>query len=148
MNAPMAIHRVRIRQVRDGRVRFSVARVERPQQVYEAIRPFYRGLDREMLSVLCLDAQNQPIAFNVVSVGSLNTTRTPPVDILKPVILSNAQGLILVHNHPSGVAEPSCEDVEFTRGVARACELMGVDLYDHLILGERGFTSLRERGAL
>ena len=101
-----------------------------------------------MLSVLCLDAQNQPIAFNVVSVGSLNTTRTHPVDILKPVILSNALGVILVHNHPSGVSDPSEEDIEFTRGIQRACEVMGVDLYDHLILGERGFTSLRERGVL
>ncbi len=77
-----SVQKVRLRQVRDGRVKFSVTQVQRPRQVYEAVLPYYRGADREMLSVLCLDAQNQPTAFNVVSVGSLNTTRTHPADIL------------------------------------------------------------------
>ena len=59
-----------------------------------------------------------------------------------------ALGFILVHNHPSGCLEPSREDVEFTQGVQRAAELMGVELYDHLIVARGGYTSLRERGLL
>lgn len=142
------IPRVRLKQVRDGRLRLPVERLSRPQDVYKAVLPYYHGADREILSTLCLDAQNQPTCFNVTSVGTLNTTRTRPAEILKVAILSNALGVILVHNHPSGELEPSSEDLEFTNAVKKACELMGVDLYDHLIVSDEGFTSLRERGLL
>ena len=142
------IKRVRLKQVCDGRIRFSVERVSRPRDVYDAVLPYYRGADREILSALCLDAQNQPTCFNVASIGALNTTRTRPADILKAAILSNALGLVLIHNHPSGELEPSPEDIEFTRAIQRACELVGIDLYDHLIVTDDGFTSFRERGLL
>ena len=142
------IKRIRLKQVCDGRIRFSVERVSRPRDVYDAVLPYYRGADREILSALCLDAQNQPTCFNVASIGALNTTRTRPADILKAAILSNALGLVLIHNHPSGELEPSPEDIEFTRAIQRACELVGIDLYDHLIVTDDGFTSFRERGLL
>jgi len=142
------VRRVRLKQVCDGRVRFAVDRVSRPREVYDAVMPYYKGADREILSVLCLDAQNQPNSFNVASIGALNTTRTRPAEILKAAILSNALGLILIHNHPSGELDPSPEDLEFTRAVQRACELVGIDLYDHLIVTDDGFTSFRERGLL
>jgi DNA repair protein RadC len=143
-----SIQRVRLKQVRDGRVKFKVDKITRPMEVYEAIRPFYRGADREILSVLCLDTQNGPTCFNVVSVGSLNTTRTRPADILKPAILSNALGIILLHNHPSGKLDPSSEDVEFTKNIVKACEMLGLELFDHIIVTDRGFSSMRERGLL
>ena len=142
------IKRVRLKQVCDGRIRFSVDRISRPRDVYDAVLPYYRGADREILSALCLDAQNQPNCFNVASIGALNTTRTRPADILKAAILSNALGLVLIHNHPSGELEPSPEDIEFTRAIQRACELVGIELYDHLIVTDDGFTSFRERGLL
>jgi len=142
------IKRVRLKQVCDGRIRFSVDRISRPRDVYDAVLPYYRGADREILSALCLDAQNQPNCFNVASIGALNTTRTRPADILKAAILSNALGLVLIHNHPSGELEPSPEDIEFTRAIQRACELIGIELYDHLIVTDDGFTSFRERGLL
>ena len=147
-DTPRTIARVRLRQVRDGRVRFVVDRVTRPAEVFEAVRPYYKGADREILSVICLDTQNQPTCFHICSIGSLNTTRTHPGDILKPALISNSLGIVLVHNHPSGCLEPSEEDVEFTRSVRRACETLGIDLFDHLILSDDGFTSFRERGLL
>lgn len=142
------IKRVRLKQVCDGRLRFSVDRISRPRDVYDAVLPYYRGADREILSALCLDAQNQPNCFNVASIGALNTTRTRPADILKAAILSNALGLVLIHNHPSGELDPSPEDIEFTRAIQRACELIGIELYDHLIVTDDGFTSFRERGLI
>ena len=145
---PRSVQRVRLRQVCDGRVRFAVPTVARPADVYEAVRRYYKGADREMLSVLCLDAQNQPTCFHVASIGSLNTTRTRPAEILKVALLSNAAGIVLVHNHPSQRADPSPEDIEFTHGVRAACELLGIDLYDHLIVTDSAFCSFRERGLL
>ena len=142
------IKRVRLKQVCDGRIRFSVERVARPRDVYEAVLPYYRGADREILSALCLDAQNQPNCFNVASIGALNTTRTRPAEILKVAILSNSLSLVLIHNHPSGELEPSPEDLEFTQAIQQACELVGIELFDHVIVTDDGFTSLRERGLL
>ncbi len=141
-----SVLKVRLKQVRDGRVKFAVDRITRPIQVWKAVLPYYKGADREILSVLCLDAQNSPTCFNIVSMGSLNTTRTKPSDILKPAILSNSLGIVMVHNHPSGILEPSPEDLEFTRAIQKACDMMAVELYDHLIVTDDGFTSLRERG--
>jgi DNA repair protein RadC len=144
-----SVQKVRLRTVRDGRgVRFTVEKVTRPRDVYEAVRPWYRGLDREALGVLALDTQNTPIAWQLASLGSLNVTRTHPREIFKLLILVGAAGFVCVHNHPSGSLEPSDEDIEFTRAIQRAGELIGIELFDHLIVTDSGFTSLRERGAL
>ena len=143
-----SIVRVKLRQVRDGRVKFRVDKITRPAEVYDAVRSWYKGLDREALGVLALDSQNQPVAYQIVSLGGLNTTRTHPREIFKLLVLANASGFVLTHNHPSGCLEFSPEDLEFTRSVQRAAELMGIDLYDHLILSDDGFTSMRERGLL
>ena len=148
MDTNRSIQRVRLKQVRDGRVKFKVERVTKPIEVYQAVRSYYKGADREILSVLCLDCQNQPTCFNVVSVGSLNTTRTRPADILKPAILSNSIAIILLHNHPSGSLNPSSDDVDFTKNVVTACGHLGIELFDHLIVSDSGFTSFRERGLL
>ena len=94
------------------------------------------------------DAQNGLLSQETISIGSLNTTRTHPREILYPAVQHLALGFILAHNHPSGCPEPSPEDVEFTRAVRRAGELMGIELYDHLIVAGDGYTSLRERGLL
>ena len=142
------VKRIRLRQVREGQLKFAGDRINKPTDVYDAVKSYYNGADREILSVLCLDAQNQPVCFNVASIGSQNTTRTRPAEILKVAIVTNASGLILIHNHPSGCLEPSPEDLEFTRAMQRASELVGVELYDHLVFADDGFTSLRERGLL
>lgn len=122
-------------------------RVARPGDAFARVRDL-RKATKEHLVGLYLDAQNGLIARETVSIGSLNTTRTHPREILYPAVCHLAMGFILVHNHPSGCLEPSEEDVEFTRSVRRAGELMGIELYDHLIVGAGGYTSLRERGVL
>lgn len=142
------VQSVRIRQVRDGGIRFAVDRISGPADVYAAVREVYFEADREMLSVLCLDARHAPVCFHVASVGGPNTTRTRAAEILKPAILSNASALILVHNHPSGDLEPSPDDVAFTRNLQRACHLLGLTLHDHLVVGDYGFVSLRQRGLI
>ena len=106
------------------------------------------GARKEHLVGLYLDAQNGLLKRETLSIGSLNTTRTHPREILYPAILHLALGFILIHNHPSGCLEPSEEDVEFTRSVRRAAEVMGIELYDHLVVASTRYTSLRERGLL
>jgi DNA repair protein RadC len=121
-------------------------RITRPNEAWRLTRDLGRA-KKEHLVGLYLDAQNGLIHRETISVGSLNTTRTHPREILYPAIVHLALGFVLVHNHPSGSLDPSDEDVAFTRGVHRAAETIGIELYDHLIVAGCGFTSLRERGA-
>jgi DNA repair protein RadC len=121
-------------------------RITRPREAWRLTRELGHAKKEHLLG-LYLDAQNGLIHKETISVGSLNTTRTHPREILYPAIAHLALGFILVHNHPSGSLDPSDEDVAFTRAVHRAGETVGIELYDHLIVAGGGFTSLRERGA-
>jgi DNA repair protein RadC len=118
-----------------------------PRQVYRQVRHLGRA-KKEHLVGLYLDAQNRLLHQETISIGSLNTTRTHPREILYPAVTNLALGFILAHNHPSGCLEPSSEDIQFTSYVKRAAELMGIELYDHLIVARDGYTSLRDRGML
>lgn len=130
-----------------GEVQRERTRLIRPQDVYRQVK-YVASLKKEHLVGLYLDAQNGLLHEETISVGSLNTTRTHPREILHPAIQHLALGFILAHNHPSGSLEPSREDLEFTHAIQRAGELMGIELYDHLIVTSGGFCSLRERGLL
>ncbi len=122
-------------------------KLSRPRDVFREVQDLKRAR-KEHLVGLYLDAQNGLLHRETLSIGSLNTTRTHPREILFPAIQHGALGFILAHNHPSGCLDPSHEDIEFTRAVTRAGELMGIELYDHLIVSTTGYTSLRERGLL
>ena len=113
-----------------------------------AVVPELRGARKEHLVGLYLDAQNVLVTKELISVGSLNVTRSQPREILLPAIEHAALSLILVHNHPSGSLSPSADDIEFTAGVRKAGEIMGIELYDHLIVSLQGHVSLRDRGLL
>lgn len=118
-----------------------------PEDVYDLLEPV-RDAARESLYSLMLDGAHHLVACEEVSRGSLNIVRTPAAEIYKGALLSNALAVILAHNHPSGSLYPSSEDIEFTRSIAKAGELLGVELYDHVIVTDRGYTSLREHGLL
>jgi len=122
-------------------------RVSSPAEAYALVRDLKRARKEHLVS-LYLDAQNRLICRETVSIGGLNTTRTHPREVLQPAIVNSALAFILVHNHPSGSLDPSRDDVEFTRTMARAGDLMGISLYDHLIVSRRGFVSLKEKGLL
>lgn len=139
-------YRTRVELVREG-VQHDIVTISRPEDAYEFLREI-RHADRESLYSILLDARNSVVGCEEVSRGSLNTTRTHPSDIYKGALLANAFGVILAHNHPSGNPEPSPEDIDFTRSVARGGELLGIQLYDHLIVAGDSYTSLRERHLL
>jgi DNA repair protein RadC len=122
-------------------------RVATPRDAWHEVREIGRARTEHLVG-LYLDAQNGLVAKETVSIGSLNTTRTHPREALYPAVTHLALGFILAHNHPSGCLDPSPEDVEFTQSIRRAGELLGIELYDHLIVTRSGYTSLRERGLL
>jgi len=123
------------------------ARVQTPADAFAVVRD-YAAKKQEHLIGLYLDSQNYLLAREVISIGSLNTTRSHPREILRPAIVHQALGFLLVHNHPSGTLVPSSDDVEFTRAVSKAADLLGIPLYDHIVISREGFASLKEKGML
>lgn len=112
----------------------------------DVARLYYRGTDREVFSVLLLNTKNQLIGANIVSVGNLNSSLVHPREVFKPAILANAFEVILIHNHPSGDPTPSRADIEITRRMIQAGDLLDIKVVDHVIIAEDRYVSMRERG--
>lgn len=103
-------------------------------------------LAAEELLVLSLDNKKSLTSVFVAAKGSSTQAHADMKEIFKAVLLSNADGFILVHNHPSGNSTPSAEDIALTRRVKEAAVILGLSLVDHVILGDEAYTSLAELG--
>jgi len=103
-------------------------------------------LDQEQLRTVLLDTKNRIQAISTVYIGSLNTSMVRVGEVFKEAVRRNSSALIVVHNHPSGDATPSPEDVLVTREIVQAGKLLDTDVLDHLIIGNGVWASLRERG--
>jgi DNA repair protein RadC len=117
-----------------------------PQQVFELFKDL-RVETKEHVICLHLDGKNRIICLDRVSIGSLNQSIVCPREVLKTAVMSSAAALILVHNHPSGDPGPSREDIEVTRRLKEASEILGIRLLDHIIVGD-SYVSLTEAGNL
>jgi DNA repair protein RadC len=117
-------------------------KVEGPDDVCRLLRKA-KDADRESMYVIHLDVQNHVIGVEEVARGAIDWVATTPREILKGAIMSNAAAIILAHNHPSGSPEPSNADVEITNQLIAAAGLLDIPVRDHVIVAERGCSSLR-----
>jgi len=101
----------------------------------------FRTCDREKFIVLHLNTKNRLISYEVVSVGSLNTSIVHPREVFKAALLSNAASIILAHNHPSDDPNPSQDDRQLTKRLIEAGKLLGIEVLDHLIFASKHFYS-------
>ncbi len=98
----------------------------------------------EVFAILCLNTKNKVVGAHIISQGSLSSSIVHPREVFKAAMINNAASVILAHNHPSGDPEPSREDIETTRRLINAGEIMGIKVLDHVIIGER-YLSMKER---
>jgi len=114
-------------------------RIEKADDAVGYVREYYgphlRDAKKEFFHVIFLDIKNKPIHNIEISKGSINAAIVDPKEIIKEATLRSASSIILVHNHPSGEAEPSPEDINITDQTIRACEVMGIKVLDHIIVG-------------
>ena len=103
---------------------------------------------REHFLCLYLNARNQVVHKEVISIGSLSASIVHPREVFQVAVTRVAASIILAHNHPSGDVTPSKEDIELTRRLVEAGGIMGIDILDHIILSESDFLSLKERGLM
>jgi DNA repair protein RadC len=119
-----------------------------PEDVYRHFHPHLRHAAQERFLVVMLDGRHRVLGHETVSQGTLTASLVHPREVFRPALRAGAAALVLVHNHPSGDPSPSAEDREITRRLARAGEILGVRVLDHVVVAERGFRSLREEGCL
>jgi len=140
---------VRVKMVREASLLYPQRRIRMARDVVELFLTFLQETDREQFFLLCLNTKNEPTALHTVSIGSLDASIVHPREVFKVAILSNAASVIVAHNHPSGDPTPSKEDIQVTRKLQEAGELLGITLLDHVIVGTEGaYTSLKERGLM
>jgi DNA repair protein RadC len=118
-----------------------------PEDVYTATTDL-RAARKEHFIAFHLNARNQVIARETVSIGSLNASIVHPREVYEPAVRNSAASLILVHNHPSGETDPSDDDLALTRRLVQVGDLLGIAVVDHIIVGRRGYTSLKQQGYL
>ena len=125
---------------------FSMERIDTPDKAVSVLAPVLAGLDREEVCVVNLDGKGRPINFNVVSIGSVNASLVTGRELYKTAILSNAAGMIMLHNHPSSDLQMSVSDRNVTEKMMYASLLLDIEFYDHVIVaGGTGKTfSIRE----
>ena len=107
-----------------------------------------RGLDREHFFVLFLNPKHAVLGMVTVSIGTLSSSLVHPREVFKQAIKRSASAVILAHNHPSGNCEPSKEDLQVTKRLKDAGELVGIEVIDHLIIGEDRYYSFCENELL
>ena len=120
--------------------------IQSPQDVAHIVMEEMRFLDREHFRVVSLSTKNQVLGISSISVGSLNSSLVHPRECFKEAIRRNSNSIILVHNHPSGDSTPSKEDIEVTKRLVSGGKVLGIEVLDHVIIGDKCFTSLKEQG--
>lgn len=121
-------------------------RVGSPREVYERMRFVLRDLRHEEFHILLLNTQNQVLRDLQVSRGTVDASLVHPREVFRPAITESAASIVLVHNHPSGDPTPSAEDRAVTRELRAAGETLGIEVLDHVIVGEGRYVSFVEAG--
>ncbi len=119
-----------------------------PRDAAAILVPLLQDEPSEVFAMLCLSTKRRVIAFHEVSRGSLDATLVHPREVFKAAILANAAAIIVAHVHPSGDPTPSPDDLALTRQLAAAGTLLGIEVLDHVIVGDHRYLSFRETGRL
>ena len=119
-----------------------------PQDVYQLVGVEMRYLGQEQFRTLCLDSRGGVIRSRTVTQGTLNASIVEAREVYREAISCNASTVIAVHNHPSGDPAPSQEDVSLTKRLVESGKVIGIDLVDHLVIGDGRWVSMKERGLM
>jgi DNA repair protein RadC len=120
--------------------------IRSPQDAAAILTEQLRYLQKEHFVCLFLNTKNHVIAQETLSMGSLNASIVHPREVFRAAIKCSSASIICAHNHPSGDPAPSPEDIALTARLLKAGEIVGIDVLDHLIIGDKGFVSLKEKG--
>ncbi|WP_077327230.1 RadC family protein [Virgibacillus siamensis] len=122
--------------------------IRSPEDGADYVMEEMRHLNQEHFVVLFLNTKNQIIHRQTIFIGSLNASIVHPREVYREAVKRSAASIICAHNHPSGDPSPSQEDIHVTRRLVESGKMIGIELLDHLVIGDRKFVSLKEKGYL
>lgn len=131
---------------RVARKRQQIVAIRSPQDAVDYLMEILRLDQQETFYCLYLNTKNHIIFEKAVFVGSLNTSIVHPREVFKEAVKWSAASIIVSHNHPSGDPTPSREDIEVTKRLKQAGDILGIECLDHLIIGDGQYISLKEKG--
>lgn len=141
-----------LKLIKENSARYDVSRnISKPADIVKVLVDVVALNENaeEVLIMLTLDMKNKITGIFEVSRGSLNSSIVHPREVFKRAIINNASCIILAHNHPSGTTDPSREDINITKRLHEVGKLVGIDLIDHIILGDNNnYVSLKEKGII
>jgi DNA repair protein RadC len=138
-----------VRLERTGSFKFDHDHIDSPGVAEKAFREYlynYCSTDRENFIGMYLNTKNQVAGISTIHVGSLNSSIVHPREVMTEAILHKAASVIVAHQHPSGNPTPSREDIEVTKRLMEVGEIIGISVFDHIILGENTYVSLKDGG--
>ena len=119
-----------------------------PRDIHNLLGPEMSNLAQEQLRVLLLDTKNNVIGQRVIYQGNVCSSIVRASEVFRPAVVEAVPAIAIAHNHPSGSADPSPEDVHITRKLKQAADLLDIELVDHVVIGRGRFVSLKERGLI
>ena len=123
-------------------------RIRTAEDVFNFYAPYLKNLKEETFKIMLLDGMNKFMKDINISKGSLTASIVHPREVIKEVVKESAAAVIFVHNHPSGEPKPSEEDIEITNRLVQACDLVGIRVLDHIIIGGNSYTSFVDEGLM
>jgi DNA repair protein RadC len=146
---PLKVPVYRCFLVREGSHQVADRLCTHPAAVAAILREYLTGADREMVVVLLLNTRKKLVGIHTAGMGTVDEAIVHPREVFKSAILAGAKAIIAGHNHPGGDPTPSPEDIAITQRLREAGRLLGIELLDHVIIGEaERYCSLAERGLL
>lgn len=119
-----------------------------PKTVADYFSAVYLTEKQEIFCCILVDTKNRPISNQIISVGTVNSTLVHPREVFRPAIQASANSVILSHNHPSGDPSPSQEDIQITKRLVQVGAIIGIQVLDHVIVGDRKFVSLKQENII
>ncbi|HON84019.1 MAG TPA: DNA repair protein RadC [Caldisericia bacterium] len=129
-------------------------KIKKPDDIIDFVSEYYgsylRDVKKEFFNIILLDIKNKVIDSIELSKGSINASVVDPKEVIKEATLKSASSIILVHNHPSGDTEPSTDDINITKKIKEACDIVGIKVLDHIIIGKNkeDYTSFAKLGLI
>ncbi|MHB1456790.1 MAG: RadC family protein [Armatimonadota bacterium] len=122
--------------------------IRNPQDVVDCVMPFLRDEPQENFMAIFLNTKNEILKTRIITTGTLDSSLITPRELFREAMSMNSAAVIVAHNHPSGDPTPSREDIAITKRLCQAGEIVGIEVLDHLIIGDGRSLSLKERGLM
>lgn len=122
--------------------------IRNPQDVVDCVMPFLRDEPQENFMAIFLNTKNEILKTRIITTGTLDSSLITPRELFREAMSMNSAAVIVAHNHPSGDPTPSREDIAITKRLCQAGEMVGIEVLDHLIIGDGRSLSLKERGMM